>query len=490
MTHSNSQDRALYAEIHNLVTAQLNDDITEAQAAWLEQLVLDNPRARQIYVRYMQETVALDRMMAGQAALPVAAEETIDGKSALTEAIDVEPPVERSSMSIRKLADVVDDPVSRRKRRRKTPVGAFVTMAVVGAAAAALIGALLVNLGPPEQPIADKPEPEQAPLPEHRGPGAPVARIAASVGSWKTGPSGSKDLLPNQRLQVETGVVQVALASGATLLVEAPAELQATGRNEVRLLSGQLVASVPPRAAGFTVLTDSAELKDLGTEFGVRKTGPETEAHVFQGVVEGKLASANTQAGTPQQATRLTAARAAKFDRANAAVTPIAFDAKGFSRFMPTGGLWGEYFDEQELIGRVTTRIDGPIDFSDTTTNWTVRPAGTQVAPDNIYSERWTGFVKIDRPGRWQFTTVSNDGVRLWVAGEQIIKNWKQHTDRRDRGTLELKPGWHPIRLEHFQEEKEVTIRLSFSGPGQPEIVIPSTHLSAVHPVTGERVDE
>jgi len=139
-------------------------------------------------------------------------------------------------------------------------------------------------------------------------------------------------------------------------------------------------------------------------------------------------------------------------------------------------GLLGEYFDSPNLTGLVTTRIDPNIDF----TTWGTSPTGTAVAPDGSYAERWTGWVFIGQTGTWTFSTVSNDGVRLWVDDVQIIDNWTNHADTLDIGLTTLDQGWYPIRLEHYQAGGGVVIQLSFAGPGQAEVIIPPNHLNVM----------
>lgn len=139
-------------------------------------------------------------------------------------------------------------------------------------------------------------------------------------------------------------------------------------------------------------------------------------------------------------------------------------------------GLNGEYFDDIQLSQLAEVRNDPVIDF----TSWTSAPHGTAVVPDNIYAERWTGFVLVDEPGEWDFSTFSNDGVRLWVAGELLIDNWTQHSATLDTGTLELEPGWYPIRLEHFQNGGNVVLQLLFAGPGQAQSLIPAERLGVL----------
>jgi len=146
------------------------------------------------------------------------------------------------------------------------------------------------------------------------------------------------------------------------------------------------------------------------------------------------------------------------------------------------GGLKGEYFDAINLTGLKTTRIDPVIDF-----NWTTAPPGTAITPDSNYSERWTGSVYIPTAGTWQFSTQSNDGVRLWINNSQIINNWTQHAVTTNTGSVTVaQPGWYPLKLEHYQQNGVAVIQLSYAGPNQPKVVIPATAFSSDVPLVGQ----
>ncbi len=144
-------------------------------------------------------------------------------------------------------------------------------------------------------------------------------------------------------------------------------------------------------------------------------------------------------------------------------------------------GLVGEYFDNINLTDPVAQRIDQTINFPDDALG---DDAQGVVAPDDNYSIRWTGFVKVDQGGTWTFTTISNDGVRLWVDDTLIINHWDQHRATRDDGTITLEAGWHPIRLEYFEQNGTTHLELRYSGPGQNEVIIPTTNLSPIDPRT------
>jgi hypothetical protein len=78
-------------------------------------------------------------------------------------------------------------------------------------------------------------------------------------------------------------------ATGADVRIEGPAEIELVTAKRCVLNSGRLVASVPPSATGFVVDTPSAQLTDIGTEFGVVVRDDLTsDVQVFQGIVDGQ----------------------------------------------------------------------------------------------------------------------------------------------------------------------------------------------------------
>lgn len=83
------------------------------------------------------------------------------------------------------------------------------------------------------------------------------------------------------------GMAELEFYSGASVILEAPAKLEILSENGGVLHAGRLRADVPHHAHGFTITTESVELVDLGTSFGM-EVGPdsETTVHVFDGEVE------------------------------------------------------------------------------------------------------------------------------------------------------------------------------------------------------------
>jgi hypothetical protein len=96
-------------------------------------------------------------------------------------------------------------------------------------------------------------------------------------------------------LQLESGLAQVVLYSGAGLVIQGPAELRLVSPNEAVCVFGRVLAEVPLPARGFRLRTGQLSVVDLGTSFGVDASRSRTEVHVFKGKVELQPGKAGEQ---------------------------------------------------------------------------------------------------------------------------------------------------------------------------------------------------
>ncbi|VTS07131.1 FecR family protein [Tuwongella immobilis] len=87
-------------------------------------------------------------------------------------------------------------------------------------------------------------------------------------------------------IQLAGGLAELRFSNQATVLLEGPAELRLLSESQVRLQRGRLAAKVPESAHGFTVLSPTGKVVDLGTEFGVSvNDSGTTDVVVFEGEV-------------------------------------------------------------------------------------------------------------------------------------------------------------------------------------------------------------
>jgi hypothetical protein len=97
----------------------------------------------------------------------------------------------------------------------------------------------------------------------------------------------TNDRVPMGRFSLKAGLVRLQFLSGATVVIEGPAELDLTSEHGAEVRSGLVTANVPPVAEGFTLTAAGWRAVDRGTVFGIDARSPETtEVHVIEGKVE------------------------------------------------------------------------------------------------------------------------------------------------------------------------------------------------------------
>jgi GH43 family beta-xylosidase len=138
-------------------------------------------------------------------------------------------------------------------------------------------------------------------------------------------------------------------------------------------------------------------------------------------------------------------------------------------------GLRGEYSD---TAGHSSTRTDQSIDF-----NWGVISPALNINPDN-YKVRWTGYLRPDFSETYTFTTLSDEGVRVWVGNELIIDNFTPHAVATDACAKTLEAGkLYDIRDEYFEGTGPAEMHLSWSSDrqtaGQSQVITAANLLAA-----------
>jgi MSHA biogenesis protein MshQ len=127
------------------------------------------------------------------------------------------------------------------------------------------------------------------------------------------------------------------------------------------------------------------------------------------------------------------------------------------------GGATGKYYNNISLTGSpADTRLDSAIDF-----NWgSGSPGVAGIGKDN-FSVRWDGTVKVATTGGYQFQTVSDDGVRVWVNNVLVIDNWTYHSATTNTsGTITLTAGTnYPVRVEFFEGGGSAVMQFRWKKP-------------------------
>ncbi|MEO8182261.1 MAG: glycoside hydrolase family 3 C-terminal domain-containing protein [Deltaproteobacteria bacterium] len=109
-------------------------------------------------------------------------------------------------------------------------------------------------------------------------------------------------------------------------------------------------------------------------------------------------------------------------------------------------GLWGEYFDNDNLAGAPSaTRLDEHIDFA-----WGVRPPAEGILVPR-FSIRWTGALTPTHSGKHLLHTRSHDSeYRVWLDGRLVIDNASEVKNGPHRADLELEAGReYALKIEY-----------------------------------------
>lgn len=171
------------------------------------------------------------------------------------------------------------------------------------------------------------------------------------------------------------------------------------------------------------------------------------------------------------------------YDRSNAAeahlrwayASIVATPVPKSHLFPPAGdGLTGAYFTDRNLTSPAVLTQTEAVDFA-----WgTASPAPGLLGADD-FSVRWTGEVEAPVTGAYVFTTVSDDGIRLWINGRLVIDKFAVHPRQvDDAAPIELTAGQrYAVKLEYFEGTGAAEARLLWRYPGIKTGPVPEDRL-------------
>ncbi len=75
---------------------------------------------------------------------------------------------------------------------------------------------------------------------------------------------------------------------------------------------------------------------------------------------------------------------------------------------------------------------------------------------------RWTRSLYFTG-GTWQFTTTTDDGVRLWVDSNLVIDQWHDQSATSYTANVALTTGYHAIQMEYYEDTGNAVAQLSYA---------------------------
>lgn len=90
-------------------------------------------------------------------------------------------------------------------------------------------------------------------------------------------------------------------------------------------------------------------------------------------------------------------------------------------------------------------------------------PDGTR---DDHFGVTWDGYIEVPADGVYTFSTMSDDGSRLYLDGQLLVDSDGLHGPQEILGTNALLAGKHRIRVEYFENSGGESIEVFWEGPG------------------------
>jgi uncharacterized repeat protein (TIGR03806 family) len=138
-----------------------------------------------------------------------------------------------------------------------------------------------------------------------------------------------------------------------------------------------------------------------------------------------------------------------------------------------TGSYYANHTSSSPFTGSPTlTRIDPTVNF-----NWGSGSPDPSIGVDT-FTVRWTGSVQPQFNETYTFYATADDGVRVWVNGQQLINAWVDQSATTYQGSISLKAQQlYNIVMEYYENGGSAVAQLSWSSPSVTKAIIPQTQL-------------
>jgi hypothetical protein len=142
----------------------------------------------------------------------------------------------------------------------------------------------------------------------------------------------------------------------------------------------------------------------------------------------------------------------------------------------PQRGLVASYYGNTDWAGApLATRVETRLTADAVEEN-------RDTLPQQRFSMLMVGWLRIDQPGEYAFSTRSDDGSTLDVAGTRVVDNGGYHAARTATGRITLARRFHPVRLRYIQGSGSYSLSVRWTPPGEEESAIPPSVLYATEP--------
>jgi PA14 domain-containing protein/chitobiase/beta-hexosaminidase-like protein/Big-like domain-containing protein len=145
-------------------------------------------------------------------------------------------------------------------------------------------------------------------------------------------------------------------------------------------------------------------------------------------------------------------------------------------------GLLGQYWTNTTDLAFSNTSFSVPATLARTDSvvsfDWSAAGPAQSIGQTN-FTAQWIGSVQPRYDETYTFTTIADDGVRLWVNGQLLVDDWNVHASAvTNSGSIQLRAQQlYNIHLDYFQQSGNAGVQLRWSSPSTPPAIVPQTQL-------------
>jgi glucose/arabinose dehydrogenase len=221
---------------------------------------------------------------------------------------------------------------------------------------------------------------------------------------------------------------------------------------DVNGLSTSKVVNVVPRKSQVTLATSPPGV-------GLVMDGvPISTPHTFTGVegFQREISAPNNAVaadGTPLQFAGWSHGKSIRHT-----LTMPSDDATYTATYQPSQPFTGKYYANKTFAGApMLTRQDPNINFA-----WGEGAPDPGMPMDN-FAVRWTKSQWLGA-GRYKFTAIADDGVRLYIDGKRVINQWQGPANTEHSAIVDLGTGNHTIKMDYVEQGGGASAALSWEG--------------------------
>jgi len=149
-------------------------------------------------------------------------------------------------------------------------------------------------------------------------------------------------------------------------------------------------------------------------------------------------------------------------------------DVWSFRTAKEGGGVRADYYSGMNFDNLMVTRPEEQINF-----NWGDPGGPDPSVGDDQFSARWTGEVEAAFTETYTFYATGDDGVRLWIDGQQLVNGWIDQGPTEYSGTIDLEAGQrYSLVMEYYENGGGAVAELRWSSASTPKQLIPQAALS------------